>query len=87
MIISTILTILYYVIFGLVYPIRFLPDVSLPSDITSAITTAGGYLYAFDSIIPTTPILTIIGLFLTIEGFILLFKVINWLIRKIPTIN
>lgn len=63
------------------------PDASLPVNITSAILTAGTYWSAFDFILPTDTILTIFGLLLSIEGAILLYKAIMWLVRKIPTIN
>lgn len=60
-------------------------DVVLPSGITSAISTAGGYLSAFDFVIPVSSILTIFGLILVIEGAIILYKSIMWIIRRFPT--
>jgi hypothetical protein len=62
-------------------------DVSLPAGIASALTTAGSYLSAFDFIVPISSILAVFGVILTIETAIILFKALNWIIRKIPTIN
>lgn len=87
MITNFILTILYYSIVAITSPLRLLPDVSLSPDIANAISTAGAYLNSFSFIIPVGTIVSIFGLFLAIEGGILLFKGINWLIRKIPFIN
>jgi hypothetical protein len=87
MITSGILLIIYYFIQALEYPIKALPDVSLPSGIASAITSAGAYLSSFDLIFPVGTFLTIFGLMLTIEAAILVYKVVMWLIKKIPTIS
>jgi len=87
MITNVLITIIYYFLYSVIYPIRLLPDVSLPSSITSSITTAGSYFYIFDPILPLSTVFTIITLFLTIEGFIVAYKLIMWVIRKIPGIN
>jgi hypothetical protein len=62
-------------------------DTSLPASIASSISTAGGYLSAFDFVVPTDTILTILALVLSVEGSILFYKAIMWLIKKIPTIS
>ena len=85
MITAVFLNILYGIIWTLTYPIRILNDVSLPSDITSAISTANGYLYALDYIVPVSTLLAIFALYLTIEGAILTWKALNWLLRRLPT--
>jgi len=87
MIINFLIFLLWGVIYGLTYPLRILSDVSLSSDFTSAISTANNYIAGLNYILPLPTLITIIGLFLVIEAFILLYKLINWLIRKIPTIN
>lgn len=85
MIIDFILNFLYSIIDGLLSVIFNGADVVLPSGITSAISTAGGYLSAFDFIVPISSILTVFGLILTIEGAILIYKSIMWIIRRLPT--
>jgi len=84
MLATFILNLIYSVASGF---LNLLPDVSLSDNINSAVGTASGYLAALNVIAPVNTLLTIIGLFLTIEGIILLIKIINWFIRKIPTIN
>ena len=62
-------------------------DTTLLANITAAVGAASGYLAAVSSFVPVSTLLIIVGLFLTIEVFILLIKIINWIIRKIPTIS
>jgi len=87
MITTFIITILYYSIVAITSPLRLLPDVALPNDMINSIQTASTYIYAIDVAIPTGTILTIFGLFIAVESGVLLFKGINWIIRKIPSIN
>lgn len=80
---------LIYLIYGLVYlitlPIQKLADVSMSSNFASSITTANGYISSFNSIIPVDTIGQILTLFLAIETAVLTYKLIMWLIRRIPT--
>lgn len=87
MITSLILLMLYGVIWVLISPFRLLPNASLPANITSAITTANTYISAIDFIFPVATFITVFGLILTIEAFIILWKILNWIIHKIPTIS
>lgn len=87
MITGFIIYLLYQITYGLTYPLRILSDVSLSSDFVSTISTANNYIVGLNFILPLPTLITIIGIFLGIEVFILLYKLINWLIRKIPTIN
>ncbi len=87
MITTAFITIVYAFIFAITAPLRLLPDVSLPGEVNSAISTAGGYLGTLNQIFPVNTLLTIFGLFLAIEVFILTYKLIMWVIRKIPGIN
>lgn len=67
--------------------INIFPDVSLSDSVSSSVATASTYISGLNVVLPVATILTIMGLFLTIEGVILLIKIINWFIRKIPGIN
>jgi len=87
MITNTILYLFYLFIYGLTAPLRYLNDVSLPADLTNAIQTTNSYLASINFIFPVSTFLEIFTLILAIEGFIILYKIINWLIRKIPTID
>jgi len=64
-----------------------LPDVSMNSNFTVAISTASTYITAIYNIFPyiITAVLAIIAFDLLFEGAYLLFKVIYWVIRRFPT--
>jgi|GEM_PF-6654891 len=64
-----------------------LPDVSMNSNFTIAISTASTYITAIYNIFPyiITAVLAIIAFDLLFEGAYLLFKVIYWVIRRFPT--
>jgi len=81
-------TFLLNIVYNLVVSfINLLPNVSLSDSVASAVSTASGYLAGLNGIVPVITLITILGLFLTIEGIILVIKIVNWFIRKIPTIN
>ena len=63
------------------------PVISLTDSVSSAVSTANGYLSALNFIVPADTIISIIALFLSIEFIMLTIKIINWFIRKIPTIS
>jgi len=84
MLVNFILNIVYSVINGF---IGLFPTASLNDDIINSINTASGYLSGLNIVLPITTILSIVGLFLTIETILITIKIINWFIRKIPTIN
>jgi len=87
MITTILLTIFYNFIWAILWPIRILPDVSLPADFLASFGVIGGYLSGLNEIVPVATILTILGLILTIEGSILLYKSIKWVYQKIPGVN
>jgi hypothetical protein len=62
-------------------------DLGLITNITSAATTASSYISAVDSFTPVGTIISIVGLWLVIELIMITIKIINWVIRKIPTIS
>jgi len=81
-----IILIFVYIIKLLLLPFNFFGDVSLSSDITGALAQAGQYLGFLNFILPSSFYAVLIFV-LGVEVVIVLFKIINWLIRKIPTIN
>ncbi len=80
-----ILYFIYLVIYAITSPLRLLNDAVLPADVSSALSQAGGYLGAINDIVPIPSLLTILGLVLATEGFILTYKGIMWLIKRLPT--
>lgn len=67
--------------------LSYLPDIPAYSSITTAITTTGGYIASIYSFIPyiITTILAILAFDIIFETGYFLFKVIYWVIRRIPT--
>lgn len=85
-----IMTILLYIIYYAVYAILsitilLLPDVSANTNVTQAITTAIGYLNAWQTFLPLTTIFSVLTAIIVIEGFVALYKLIMWVIRRFPT--
>ena len=87
MITTALLNILYYFIVGITSPIRALPDVSLPEGLTSAIQTASGYFTSLNTILPMDTMITILGVSLAFEGLYIIYKLIMWVIKKVPGLN
>lgn len=82
-------TTLLYIVYGFIYvvtlPLRLLPDVSLSSDINSAIQTAAGYINSFDQFLPLSEIYDIFIFIVGFNAFILAYKLIMWTIKRFPT--
>jgi len=78
------LHILYLVLKVILSPLILLSDVVLSDNFSNSLTTAKGYVSTIDSIFPLTTMFAIIALFVLIESFILTFKLISWIIKKIP---
>lgn len=87
MITSAILYLLYATIQVIISPILLFSDVVLPEGIANAIGTAGMYVAPINIFIPVDTLVTILLLYLQIEGFVGLYKLIMWGIKKIPTIS
>jgi len=85
MITTTILNLFYSVVNLILTPVRLLPEATLPVDFTDAVAQVGQYIQPLNVVAPIATLGAIIALFLTIEGFIFLWKGINWLLRRLPT--
>jgi hypothetical protein len=85
MITSALLSLVYGLAYLITLPIVNLADVVMSSDFTTAITSANGYLASLNSFLPMDTIINILTLFLVIEGAVLTYKLIMWVIRRIPT--
>jgi len=80
---------------GLVYtfvslltaPFLLLPDVTLRAIFTDSVATASAYVISRNAIVPVDTLLYIFFLFLAYELAYFGVKLINWVIRKIPTIS
>jgi len=85
MITTLFLYIIFAFVFGITSPFRLLTDVAANSDVVATFATAGSYIKALDVFVPTATLLIILGIVLTIEGYIFGYKGVMWVIRRIPT--
>lgn len=89
MITDAILLILLAFIFLVTLPLRVLPDATLSPEVSTSLTTLSPYLgnIASVSTLLVGTILGIIVLIVVFESLVLVYKGINWVIRKIPGLN
>jgi len=87
MIVDLFLQLFYDFLWLITATLRGLQDVVLSSNITSSMFSAGSYLANINQVFPATTLIAILGVIISVEVFILTYKGINWLIRKIPTIS
>jgi hypothetical protein len=87
MIIDAFLIIIYGFIYAITSPFRLAPIVSLPVSWSDAVTTGGHYALSLNTILPVTTLLAVFGVFLAYEVAYFGVKLVNWVIRKIPTIS
>ena len=85
MLIDFFLNGLYQFVVILCYPILSLSDVSINSDLTSALYTATTYIYSFNEFAPLSTIYTIMTVEIGFETGVFAYKFIMWLIRRLPT--
>lgn len=83
-----ITTALLFVIYGIVWvvtaPIRALADVTLSSSFATSVTTAMTYASRLNHFLPLGTLLALIGIILTFEGGLVTYKVIMWIVRRVP---
>jgi hypothetical protein len=82
---TAVLSIIYTFILLLV---AILPvSTGLSDDVTSAISNALDVAYSFDYIIPMETVINVLVIAVGFHAGILVFKGINWIMRKIPGVN
>ena len=87
MIITALLNLVFSFLSVILSPLQNTADVVLDSNLTASLTTASGYLHSLNSFLPIDTMLEILGVLVAFEGGYLLFKLIMWVIKKIPTLN
>ena len=85
MITDLILGGIYAFVFLVTYPLRLLSDVVMPTQFSSAVTTANSYLSTANGIFPVDTLIQVVGIFLLIETGVILYKLIMWIIKRFPT--
>lgn len=84
MITSFLLSLIFGFLWLVTTPFTLFTDVTLPIGITTAFTNAGGYLAVIDQVFPVYDLLAALGIMLTVEIAIQLYKATMWTIKKIP---
>jgi hypothetical protein len=87
MIFTPFLYILRAVIWLILLPIRLIPDATLPVDVASSFAMTGHYLSNLNQLFPLITMALTLGSMVIVESAIGVWKGIQWLIKKIPTIN
>lgn len=82
-----ITTALIYLGLAIISPLRNLPNVTLSSDLTNAVISIGSTIKGINGLFPVDTLFAILGAFLVMEIAIGLYKIISWIIKKIPTIS
>lgn len=63
------------------------PTLAVPSNVVSALSSAGHSLWALNSFIPLNTFATVVGIYISVEVAILVFKFLQFIIRYIPFIG
>jgi len=84
MVTSALLKIIYIFVWTITLPIQLLADVSVSAGLGEAISESALWLKNIDGVVPVDIFLTIVFLTLTIEGGVALYKLIMWIIRRVP---
>lgn len=85
MITTFFLTIIYYTVRVLISPIFLLSDVSLTDGLGGQITEATHYVANVNQFFPLSTLFSVLAIIIGIEVVIASYKVIMWVIRRIPT--
>jgi hypothetical protein len=84
MITSFLLNLLYWILLLITLPLRALPNATLPAEFTGTLATGAGYIMMMDDLVPIQNILQYLTLLVVFEAGILGWKLINWVLRRIP---
>jgi hypothetical protein len=88
MIVDGIILIIYTFVYALTAVFRLAQDVSLPTTMTSTIANASSYISALNDFLPITElVILLVTIFFIYETTYFIYKLIMWVVRKIPTIS
>lgn len=79
------LDVIYWVVNLFTWPIQQFENVTVNSGVGAAIADATHYLASFNSFLPISTLAVIIGLVVGIETILATYKLVMWLIRRLPT--
>lgn len=84
MITDAFIAMMFYAVKLLTLPLSVLPDVSLNSGFAPSVATAIQYLSNLNTFLPISALFSVLGLTLTFEVGVLSYKLIMWVIRRVP---
>jgi uncharacterized membrane protein HdeD (DUF308 family) len=84
---TAVLYLIFAAAFVISSPLRLFADVVLPTEMVTSLTAASGYVGLINNFIPVGTLMLGLGILLAVEGYILIYKGIMWIIRKIPFVN
>lgn len=85
MITNLLFTAIYAVVYALAQLILILPPVNTESDFAVALAGLASYLANINEIFPLTTVFVVMGIILLTETGVMIYKIIMWVIRRIPT--
>jgi len=85
MILNILLLGVYYVLLVVVSPLLLLPPVDPNSDFVASVSSILAFLANINQIFPLTTVFAILALILAVEVGVMVYKVIMWVVRRIPT--
>jgi hypothetical protein len=86
--ITYFLILIILVIVGvLISPLTLLSDATLPAPLLSNLAVIGSFLPLLDVIFPVSTLLSVLGIMFSVEAGVFVYKIIMWIVRKIPTIS
>lgn len=85
MIIDFFLLVIYYILKVALLPLLLLGDVTASSGIGSSISTATHYVANWSHVLPLSTIFAVFGIMLAIELGVAVYKIIMWILRRLPT--
>jgi len=80
--ISTFILTILHAFLGFI--VGLLPTGSLPSSISSSLTNIWGFVNAFSYVIALDTLIQVVALAIAFDLVVLLWHVVQWIIRKIP---
>jgi len=66
---------------------EWLPTGSLPTGVASGVNTVVSYMYGWNALFPIDTLFQVLTAYIVVESAILLFDLIQWILRKIPVLN
>jgi len=85
MITTFLLNLIYSVVRLLTFPLRALDDVTIAnSTLTTLVGQASAWFKNIDGFIPMDTFLTVFAAFFTIELLVGVYKIIMWVLRRVP---